>query len=69
MTFPVMWSKLYCWVCCKLGRPVTYRKPYEYPGQYGLYFAMCKHCDRQAEVHEFGGPRPRDAPDSPPEDL
>jgi hypothetical protein len=52
------------WAACRLGMPRCHR---EYRN--GINFAICNYCDRQSEVHEFGGPRPRDVMERPPEDL
>jgi len=41
-------------VACFVGRPRCYRQRED-----GIDFAMCRYCHRQAEVHDFGGPRPR----------
>lgn len=47
-----LWYSLRCW----LGRPATYR---ELMDDGDWWFAMCKHCHRQIEVHEgIGGPPP-----------
>jgi hypothetical protein len=40
---------LYYWFRCRIGRPVCYR---DYPpGVTDWWFAMCKSCHRQSEMH------------------